>query len=410
MDKPAWSDAESILDPRASVGDRALNKTLADPAARLKILHVVDSLEYGGLEGFVTDLALAQTAAGNLVSVFSINDTDGHRKTLEANGIPVIQGGKSRTLDPAVLRALRNASLHRQVDIVHAHNFVPNYYAAASLLFAKPKPALVTTCHDMGSRLSNRKLRLLFRWSLRRTTRIAMVGESVYGRFVGTGMVDAARAALIMNGIPTQRFHGGSGARKAARAALSLPADRLVIGSVGRLVPLKNHQSLIDLMPSLLRTFPHLILAIVGEGELRRELEARAASIGVTDYIHFAGERRDVAAVLHAFDIFTLPSLTEGLSIALLEASAAGLPIVASNTGGNPEIVKNDVTGLLFSLEDSGSLETALVTLLGDSALRQRLGVAAREWVQAHGSLSAAYAAYQEFYHVALRDRGHGRQ
>ena len=99
---------------------------------RLKVLHVVDSLEFGGLERVVTDLALAQQAVGDQVAVFSINDTGGHRRTLEAAGIEVVQGGKRSTADLGVLRALWRSV--RRADVVHAHNFVPNYYSAAALL------------------------------------------------------------------------------------------------------------------------------------------------------------------------------------------------------------------------------------------------------------------------------------
>src|SRR5688572_26958764 len=133
---------------------------------RLKVLHVVDSLETGGLERVVTDLALAQAARGDVPSVFSINDTGGFRQVLEAGGIAVVQGAKRRTADLGVLRRLRNSVQSGPVDVVHAHNFVPNYYAAAALLSLRRPPPLVVTCHDMGTRLSNRKLRLLFRLAL----------------------------------------------------------------------------------------------------------------------------------------------------------------------------------------------------------------------------------------------------
>ncbi|HJT97498.1 MAG TPA: glycosyltransferase, partial [Rhodanobacteraceae bacterium] len=131
------------------------------------ILHVVDSLETGGLERVVADLAIAQQAAGHRVAVFTIESTGGFRAVLEAAGVPVLVGDKRGTFDVSVLKALRRAS--REVDVVHTHNFVPNYYAALATLALKPAPVLVNTCHNMGTRLSNARLRRLYKASLART-------------------------------------------------------------------------------------------------------------------------------------------------------------------------------------------------------------------------------------------------
>lgn len=368
----------------------------------LNILHVVDSLELGGLERVVTDLAISQVARGNSVSVFSINDTGGHRGTLEAEGIRVVQGGKRRTADLHVLRLLWRTIVQGGVDVVHAHNFVPTYYAAAALVPLRRRPPLVTTCHDMGTRLSDRKLRMLFRLSLTRTARVAMVSQQVYRRFIESGMIAPSKAAVIMNGVATERFAAGDEARRNARLELRLAPEAPVIGTVGRMVALKNQQALIGAMPVLLKAFPDAVLVIIGNGPLRSALQAQAVETGVSANVRFAGERTDVASLLHALDVFALPSLTEGLSIALLEASACGLPIVASDAGGNPEIVADGVTGLLVPVGNGESLTNAFLTLLQDSALRHRMGEAARAWVQANGSISASCRAYHQYYQEAL--------
>ncbi len=367
---------------------------------RLKVLHVVDSLELGGLERVVTDLALAQQRAGDDVAVFSINDTAGHRRTLEAAGIPVIQGGKRSTADLRVLRALWQRV--RKADVVHAHNFVPNYYCAAVLLAASRRPQ-VLTCHDMGFRLSDRKLRLLFRLSLARTTRVAMVSRQVLDRYLASGMVDRGTASVILNGIDTGRFESAEAMRRDARRALHLPAESPVIGAVGRLVSLKNHRALLASMPQLLRTHPDLSLVLAGDGPLRADLEQQAESLGIATRVRFLGERPDVASLLPAFDVFAMPSLTEGLSIALLEACACGLAIVASEVGGNPEIVADRKRGILFPAGDDDALAAALLAMLADAPLRRRLGEAARDWVRNSCSIAATRRAYDDFYRAACR-------
>lgn len=375
---------------------------LMEPHPPLGILHVVNSLDYGGLERVVCDLALQQHADGHRVRVFSICDTAGFRDALESAGIPVTVGGKRRTLDLRVLRALRQAATGHGIDILHTHNFVPNYYAATAMLGTRHRHAIVNSCHNMGTRLSNARLRGLYRLSLRRTARVAMVGAQVHGRFTADGIVDPARAVTVLNGIPVGRFSPGEARRRAARAQLGIAEDAPVVGSVGRLVELKNHRLLIACMPALLAAHPTARLVLVGDGPLLAELRAYAQSLGVAAQVVFAGAHDDVAALLPALDIFALPSRTEGLSIALLEACAAQRAVVATAVGGNPEIIEDGVTGRLFASEDQVRLSALLLELLDDAPQRQRLGEAAGRWVQAHASVEAMAGRYREVYADAL--------
>ena len=372
------------------------------PDHSLGIVHIVDSLEFGGLERVVTDLAISQNQAGHRVSVFSISATEGLRPVLEAAGVPVLVGGKQGTLDLRVLRMLRAHVSGNRLDIVHTHNFVPNYYAAAALLGTR-RHVLVNTCHNMGSRLSNRRLRWLYRWSLRRTAKVAMVGGQVHDRLVADRIVDAANAVTVLNGIPVQRFADLPADQPLrARALLGIAQDDQVLGCVGRLVPLKNHRLLLSCLPRLLVLHPRLKAVLIGEGPLREELLAYARSLGVEAQVVFAGAHADVATLLPALDVFALPSRTEGLSIALLEACAAGLPIVATAVGGNPEIISDGVTGRLIANEDAEALCSVLDGLLADPAERERLGAGARDWVKENGSVESMQQNYSALYASAL--------
>lgn len=368
----------------------------------LRLIHVVDSLEFGGLERVVTDLAIEQKRQGHQVCVFSINTTQGFTPELTQAGIPVFSGHKSKPLDFGVLRQLRAATRERQVDIVHAHNFTPNYYAATALLGMLKRPTLVGTCHDMGNRLSNRKLRWMYRFSLMQTARLAMVGQQVFDRYVAMKMVAAERATTVLNGIPVQNFETSAARKEAARHRMGLAQDDLVVGCVGRLIGLKNHRLLISALPRLCQRHPKLRMVIVGYGELEHTLKAQAESLGVTDRLLITGQRSDVPDLLPAFDVFALPSQTEGLSIALLEACATQLAVVASSVGGNPEIIHDQQTGLLVPANDGAALEQALDQLLNSPALRARLGAQARDWVHQHASIEALQKAYEQFYQDAM--------
>lgn len=369
------------------------------------ILHVVDTLETGGLERVVSDLAIAQHREGRRVAVFSLLATDGFRAELEAAGVPVLIGNKRHGLDRALLGHLRGVLRERAIDVIHTHNFVPHHHAALAAIGLARRPLLVNTVHNMGTRLGNRRLRWLYRAALWRTARVAMVGEPIRRHFVDAGIVAAARAQTVLNGIPVERFASGAQRRATARAALGLADDALVIGCVGRLVALKNHRQMIEVMPSLLARFDQLRLVILGDGPLAGELRALATTCGISDRVLLAGARSNVAELLPAFDVFAQPSLTEGMSIALLEAAASGLAILASRVGGNVDIISDGQTGCLVPVADAAALGDGLAALLGDAEGRHRLGAAAATWVRANASIEAMRDAYAQFYEAARCSR-----
>lgn len=365
---------------------------------RYSVVHVVDSLELGGLERVTVDLAKAQRRAGYNVAVFSILRTQGLKQELLDAGIPVVEGCKQGTLDRRVILALRRLIQAQHADVVHAHNFVPNYYAALARMGIFRRLAQICTCHDMGGRLSGLKLRWLFKLSLLKTHEVAMVGKQVFDRYISQGFVSRDHAHVVLNGIPVTSFVGGGVRRANARSVLGLGDQDLVVGCVGRLVELKNHRRMIEVMPSLLRLFPTLKLVIVGDGVLRSELAQLIDQLNLRERVGLMGARNDVSALLPAFDVFALPSQTEGLSIALLEACATGLAVLATDVGGNREIIAEGVTGLLVPPNDNHALAEALGRLLGDSQLRQSLGESAARWVAENASDDALELAYERLY------------
>lgn len=375
------------------------------PSGTLGIVHVIDSLEYGGLERVVADLAIAQTKHGHAVTIFSLCDTDGFRPILEQAGIPVVIGDKQGAADPKLIRLLRSTLLDGRVDVVHTHNFVPSYYAAAATRFSRRQPVLVNTCHNMGGRLGNRRLRWLYQWSLAHSRRIAMVGSKVRDQLLSRNLVPAARSSVVMNGIPVDHFQRSPAVRAEIRQELGIAPQALVVGTVGRLVELKNQRLLLDAVAQLAPSHPDLVVVLAGDGPLRNELEAFAAQRGIADRVVFTGARKDVPRLLNAFDVFALPSRTEGLSIALLEACAAGLPLLATRVGGNDEIVQANQTGLLVPSDDVAELRTALSRLLQVPAERQRMGENARRWVVEHGSIEVMRENYDALYAGALGSR-----
>lgn len=370
----------------------------------MRLLHVVESLDRGGLERVVCDLALAQTRAGHHVEVFCLFEAGAFAPELVQAGLAVHAAGKTRGFDLRTLRHLRRVVREGDHELLHTHNPVANYYACLAELSSWGRLPIVNTRHNMGARNPNDRREKLFRWSVHRTARVAMVSPQVSAKFVASGIVPQAKAAVVMNGIPVERYTVTDAQRRLeARARLGLAADALVVGSVGRLVGVKNHALLLQALAPLRPRWPALVMLLVGGGDLADALRDQAHALGVADMLVLAGERPDVPALLPAFDVFAMPSLSEGHSIALLEAACTGLPAVATRVGGNPEVVQEGRTGLLVPSQDPQALGAALAALLEDPARRAAMGLAAREWAATEVSLDAMMRRYQTVYDEALR-------
>lgn len=368
----------------------------------LSILHVVDSLERGGLERVVCDMALEQVRAGCRAGIFCIHREGPLAEEARSGGVVVSSGRKDQSGGPWPFLRLRREIFGGKWQIVHAHNLVPNYYAAVATRLAFKAPPVINSCHDMGTRLANARLRRLYTWSLRHTSRVAMVADEVFDRYVGAGLVEAGRAAVVYNGIRTDRFHVDDVRRSEARRALGIEPDAFVAGSVGRLVPLKNHALLLNSLARIRTEVPLARVVLIGAGVLDDELRRLAVDLGIEDIVVFAGERPEIHALLPAFDVFVLPSNTEGLSIALLEAACTGLAIVATDVGGNPRIVSHDLTGMLVPPGDVEAVSSALLRLAREPGFRQRLASAARDWALQNASLQRQCTAFASLYASAL--------
>ena len=191
---------------------------------------------------------------------------------------------------------------------------------------------------------------------------------------------------------------GGPGVRQ----ALALSADTPLIGTVARLAPVKGLQHLISAMPEILRRCPHAHLVIAGDGDRRADLEAMVRRTAVAERVHFLGFRRDAAAVTAALDVFVLPSLNEGQGRVLVTAMALGVPVVATNVGGVPEVVEDGRQGLLVPPASPAALARAVTMLVKDPALAASLGRAGRARAPLFSS-EVMLKQHAELYRGALR-------
>jgi sugar transferase (PEP-CTERM/EpsH1 system associated) len=364
----------------------------------VEIVHVVENLDRGGLERTVVDLIASQRDAGHECRVICLFKLGLLARELLASGVRVDACGKRRGLD---LRALRRArALIRQSPgaVIHTHNAMAHYYAVLATL-GLPVKCRINTRHGMGGRTRSGRQEWLYRQSLRFTDYAVAVCEAARQRFAADGMRPRRALLAVPNGIRLERFRPADDvARQALVAELGLPPGSRIIGTVGRLQPVKDHALLLRAFAKVRMQVPEAALVIVGDGPLRAALEAQAEQAGLSDAVRFMGDRHDVPRLLTGMEVFALSSASEGYSVALLEACASSLPIVATDVGGNREIVRHGINGRLVPSGDTAAIATALIALLRGGEQAAAMGRAGYAWAQAEASFRTMAERYHGLY------------
>jgi len=271
---------------------------------------------------------------------------------------------------PATLWRLHRIIRTFAPDIVHTHLQAPNLYGRLVAL-ASGVPIIVASEHNVYSAKARRYIRLE-QFLARRTTALVAVTEEVRGFLSAQLGISATRIQTIENGIAPASASTEGVAE--LRRRLAIAPGRLVLATVASLTSKKGHTFLLDAMARLPERGIDCELVLAGDGPERAALEARAASLGIADRVHFLGVVRQVADVLALCDVFVLPSIVEGLPLALLEAMAAGKPVVATAVGGVPDAVSAGINGVLVAPGAPDALAEALECICLRSDLRQTFG------------------------------------
>jgi glycosyltransferase involved in cell wall biosynthesis len=210
---------------------------------------------------------------------------------------------------------------------------------------------------------------------------IMCVSETVKKHVMTSTGIRPEKLSVVHNGINPDKFSLGSSVERKneLRKSLGIPQESVVVGNVSRLIEDKGHKYLLMAMPGIVTKFPFVKLLIVGDGGLRDELTELSRTLNIADKVVFAGSRLDVPQLLEIMDVFVFPTFREALGICVLEAMAAGKPIIATDDAAIPELIENNVEGLLVHPGDHYALERAIALMLDDKDMRERMSVAARK-------------------------------
>lgn len=357
---------------------------------RPHLVHIVQHLAPGGIEALVLALTTTPAHQSTIISLDgSIEALVQQWPRLASVRRQLVALDKPPGLRPGLILKLARHLRRLKATACFTHGIGPLVYGATAARLAGI-PHRVHVDHDSWS-LETRAMRRLYRFGLEVGAPIPVAVTDAIGTALSAWTGRAP--TVVYNGVDTHRFCpvAAPDERLARRAQLRLPGDALVIGAIGRLERVKGHDLLIQ---ALTRLPAHCHLALAGDGTQRAALAIMAEELGLAGRVHFLGLQDDPAIVLQALDIFCLPSRAEGLPLALLEAQACGVPIIATAVGGVPAALPQGA-GFVVPSEDPAALAMALQAMHAHSpADRRHMGSIGRLFVLEHYSLEKTRAAY----------------
>jgi glycosyltransferase involved in cell wall biosynthesis len=387
-------------------------------AARIRVMRVIARLNVGGPAVYATLLTdgLDPARYDSLLVAGSEDVAEGNylelrRRPLDrVHGLPAlgrdIRGGADVRALAGLYRLMRRVRPH----VVHTHTAKAGTLGRLAALLARV-PVIVHTYHGHVFRgyFSPARTRLFLaieRTLGRHTSRLTTESEGVRQELLGFGIGRPDRFSVLAPGLDLAPLLGSERVRGALRRELDVAPDAVLIGIVARLVPIKAHEVFLDAAARLAARRPAARFLVVGDGECRGALEARAARLGLADRVRFLGWRADLDRVYADLDIVALTSDNEGSPVALIEALAAARPVVATRVGGVPDLIEDGRNGLLVPPRDPAALAAALDALLADPARQAGLGRAGRVDVTRQFGAARLLADVDVLYTTLLAERG----
>lgn len=365
--------------------------------SKIKILHILHSFNMGGLENGVVNL-LNNSDHDMFEHEICCVTKSGNAALRLKNRIPIYEMYKHEGNDWRLIPKLAKLMKNRKPDIVHTRNWgTVDGIVAAKLAGIR---AVVHGEHGWnmddprGQNIKRRMLRKLLSGTV---DHFLAVSENIKNWMIDSVGIKSRKISKILNGVDTNKFCADN--KGVDRNKLGFANNAVIIGTVGRLDPIKDQQLLLNAFAKLNHEQENLCLIFIGDGPERKRLESIKRTFPCRDHIFFLGERHDIHEVLPMFDIFVLPSKNEGISNTILEAMATGLPVIATDVGGNPELVQHAHTGLLIPPIDCDALVDAMNFYIEQAPhMRKIHGQNARDRAVRDFSLDSMVKQYETLY------------
>lgn len=361
----------------------------------ITVAHVVWSLQVGGLERIVVEL-VKRLDPSMFASIVCCLEFEGElAQAVRQAGGTVIRFDKRPGRDLGLPFRLASCFRQHRVDIIHCHNYGPLAYGSIAAKLSGGARVIHTVHGPDASMRSEQR----FYQRLKLVNQVVAVSEHVREVAIHRGGVPRGRIETILNGIDVDSYATKqTDSRARIRGELGLDGDDQLVGIVARLTPEKDHGTLLRAVARLRESDERVHLALVGDGELREELTRLSERLGIRAHTHFLGTRTDVPDVLSALDVFVLSSKIEGLGITLLEAMAAGVPVIGTAAGGIPEVIADGDTGRLTPVGDPHAMAEAVSWVLSHSDDAARMARRAATLVRERFGFGVMVARYETLY------------
>lgn len=362
--------------------------------AGARVLHVALSLDVGGTERLIIEMV--KRRAPRCAAVCCLDAPGAWASELTELGIPVVALHRKPGFRPSLALRLAAVATRFRANVLHCHHYSPFVYGQLAAL-RSPELHVVFTEHGrLSDALPSAKRRLANHVMGRLPGAFYAVSENLRQHLLAEGL-RPDRVGIIYNGIEPGALPGPA-EREEARRSLGMVEEAFVIGAAGRLERVKDLGTLLEAFAGVRARIPRARLVIVGGGAERLRLEQQVAAMGLQRAVQFTGHRDDVRGLLPGFDVFVNSSISEGVSLTILEGMASYLPVVATRVGGTPEVVEDGVSGLLVPARAPGQLAHAIVELVTQPARAAAMGIAGRKRVDAAFSIDRMVDRYDDVY------------
>lgn len=369
-----------------------------------KVVHIVEDLRIGGLEKIIANIVLGLDKSKYKVEVWCLAGGGEIADELMAKGVVLKILEMDSYYNPFKVTALAGILRKKNVVILHTHGYFAGTFGRLAAILARI-PIIITHVHTTYYDFKKRNI-LMERFLSLFTNKIVCVSRAVERFVVDIEGISGKRTCLIYNGIEKYNLFEGITASDEERDSLGFVENDLVVITVASLTAHKGHRILMEAFRIVLEKNRSLKLLIVGDGYLRNELESYSNKYGIASSIVFAGQRKNVASLLKLANIFVLPSTErEGLGIALIEAMAAGLPVIGTRLGGIPEVISENINGLLVAPGNPYELASAMETLTRDQAMREKMGKMGRKIYEEKFSASKMIQNMDSLYGELMEKR-----